>query len=43
MEQVRDAVTGKEPGDTVTIEINRDGETMTLTATLGRQPATPNG
>ncbi len=43
MEQVRDAVTGKEPGDTVTIEINRDGEAMTLTATLGRQPATPNG
>lgn len=43
MEQVRDAVTSKEPGDTVTIEINRDGETMTLTATLGSQPATPTG
>ncbi|MCC6222899.1 MAG: trypsin-like peptidase domain-containing protein [Thermoleophilia bacterium] len=43
MEQVRDAVTSKEPGDTVTIEVNRDGETMTLTATLGSQPATPTG
>jgi S1-C subfamily serine protease len=40
VDEVREAILAKKPGDTVTLEINRDGETMTVTAELGNQPAT---
>ena len=37
---LRDAVTAHKPGDTMKLEIYRDGERRTVTVTLGRQPAT---
>jgi S1-C subfamily serine protease len=37
---LRDAVTAHKPGETMTLEIYRDGTKRTLTVTLGRQPAT---
>ncbi len=42
-EQLQRVVLGKRPGDTLTLEINRDGETLTKTIQLGRQPTTPTG
>jgi S1-C subfamily serine protease len=42
-DQLRDVVLSKRPGDELTLEINRDGETLTLTVELGSQPATPSG
>jgi S1-C subfamily serine protease len=38
---LRDAVTAHKPGETMTLEIYRDGEKSTITVTLGQQPATP--
>jgi len=35
--EVRDAVTAHEPGDEVEIELRREGEKVTVTATLGRR------
>ena len=35
--EVRDAITGHEPGDEVEIELRREGEDVTVTATLGRR------
>jgi S1-C subfamily serine protease len=42
-DQLREIVLSKKPGDTLALEINRNGQTMTITATLGRQPTTPTG
>lgn len=42
-DELRDVVLSKRPGDPLTLEINRDGKTMTLTIELGRQPTTPTG
>jgi putative serine protease PepD len=40
VDDVREAILAKKPGDTITLEINRDGQTMTVSVELGRQPAT---
>ena len=37
---LRDAVTAHKPGETMKLEIYRDGERRTVTVTLGRQPTT---
>jgi S1-C subfamily serine protease len=42
-DELRDVVLSKRPGDDLTLDIDRDGETLTLTVELGRQPATPSG
>jgi S1-C subfamily serine protease len=34
-EEVRDAIRSNEPGDEVEIELQRDGEALTITAELG--------
>jgi putative serine protease PepD len=39
-EDVRDAIDSRDPGDRVEVRIRRDGETRTLTVTLGERPAT---
>jgi S1-C subfamily serine protease len=41
--ELRDAVLSKKPGDTITLEVKRDGETLTISVELGRQPTTPTG
>ncbi|HZG36995.1 MAG TPA: trypsin-like peptidase domain-containing protein [Gaiellaceae bacterium] len=43
IEQLRDVLAKHEPGERVTLRIYRGASTRTLTATLGRQPATPQG
>ncbi len=43
VDQVRDAVRSKRPGDSLTVEIKRDDSTKTFTIELGRQPSTPAG
>ena len=43
VDQLRDVVLGKKPGDTIELEIIRDGETLTISVELGRRPATPTG
>ena len=42
-DQLREIVLAKKPGDNLSLEINRDGKTMTVNIKLGRQPATPTG
>jgi S1-C subfamily serine protease len=42
-DQLREIVLSKDPGDTITLEINRDGEVQTVTVELGSQPDTPTG
>ncbi len=42
-DQLRDVVLSKKPDDTLDLEINRDGKTLTLSVKLGRQPITPTG
>jgi S1-C subfamily serine protease len=37
---LRDAVTAHKPGDTITLELYRDGKRRTVTVTLGEQPST---
>jgi S1-C subfamily serine protease len=36
-----DALDGSEPGDSVEVEIERDGDRERLDVTLGTRPATP--
>jgi S1-C subfamily serine protease len=43
IEQLRDVLAKHEPGDRVTLRIYRGASARTLTVTLGRQPATPQG
>jgi S1-C subfamily serine protease len=43
IDQLRDVVTEKAPGQTVTLEIYRGSTKKKLTVKLGRQPATPPG
>ena len=38
---VTDALDGSEPGDSVEVEIERDGDRERLDITLGTRPATP--
>ena len=40
-DQLRDAISGKRPGDTVELEIYRGDKEMTLKVKLGRQPSSP--
>ncbi len=42
-ETVRDAIRGSKPGDTLSIEVDRGGQTKTLEAVLGSQPVTAVG
>ena len=43
IEELRDAVSGKKPGDKVKLVIYRDASKTSVTVTLGRQPASPQG
>jgi S1-C subfamily serine protease len=43
IEQLRDAISGKKPGDKVSLVIYRDASRTSVTVTLGRQPASPQG
>jgi len=42
-DQLREAVLAKQPGDSLTLRINRNGKVMTVNVKLGRQPTTPTG
>jgi S1-C subfamily serine protease len=43
IEELRDAVAGRKPGDKVSLVIYRDAKKTSVTVTLGRQPASPQG
>ncbi|HEY5905840.1 MAG TPA: trypsin-like peptidase domain-containing protein [Actinomycetota bacterium] len=43
IEELRDAISGKRPGDKVKLVIYRDASKTSVTVTLGRQPASPPG
>ena len=43
LEELRDAISGKKPGDKVTLVIYRDANKSSVTVTLGRQPPSPQG
>jgi S1-C subfamily serine protease len=43
VDQLRDVIEEKNPGDSLELEIRRDGETRTVTVTLGRRPTSPQG
>ena len=43
MEQLRERVAAKEPGDTMELELYRGDEKRTVDVKLGRQPASPRG
>ncbi len=43
LEELRDEILSHKPGDTIELEVNRDGTPLTITVELGRQPATPTG
>ncbi len=41
IEDLRDVIAAHRPGDTIELQIYRDGTKKTVTVTLGRQPTTP--
>jgi len=43
IEELRDAISARKPGDKVTLVIYRDATKTSVTVTLGRQPASPQG
>jgi S1-C subfamily serine protease len=43
LEELRDEILSHKPGDTIELEVNRDGTPLTITVELGRQPNTPTG
>jgi S1-C subfamily serine protease len=43
IDQLRDAIAGRKPGDKVSLTIYRDAKKTSVTVTLGRQPASPQG
>jgi putative serine protease PepD len=43
IEELRDAIAGDKPGDKVSLVIYRDANKSSVTVTLGRQPASPQG
>ena len=43
IEQLRDAIAGARPGDKVSLVIYRDAHKSSVTVTLGRRPASPQG
>jgi S1-C subfamily serine protease len=43
LDELRDEILSHKPGDTIELEVNRDGTPLTITVELGRQPTTPTG
>ncbi|MFN8185552.1 MAG: trypsin-like peptidase domain-containing protein [Gaiellales bacterium] len=43
LEQLRDIVLGKKPGDTLDLEVIRDGQDLTISVELGTRPSTATG
>jgi len=43
VDQLRDVISGKKPGQKVKLEIWRGDKHMTLDVKLGRQPSSPRG
>jgi S1-C subfamily serine protease len=43
IEELRDAIAAHMPGEKIKLQIYRDGERTSLTVTLGRRPASPQG
>jgi S1-C subfamily serine protease len=43
VEELRDILAGHSPGDTIELEVYRDGAKRTVTVELGRQPSSPRG
>jgi S1-C subfamily serine protease len=43
LQRLRDLLAAKKPGQTIRLELYRDGEKRTVSVVLGRQPRTPQG
>ena len=43
IEELRDAIASLEPGDKLKLQLYRDGDKTSVTVTLGRRPASPQG
>jgi len=43
IEELRDAIAARKPGDKVRLVVYRDGSKKSVTVTLGRQPSSPQG
>jgi S1-C subfamily serine protease len=43
IEELRDAISALEPGDKLKLQLYRDGDKTSVTVTLGRRPASPQG
>jgi S1-C subfamily serine protease len=43
VEELRDAIAAHEPGDKIKLQLYRDGDKTSVTVTLGRRPASPQG
>jgi S1-C subfamily serine protease len=43
LEQLRDIVLGKKPGDTLDLEVIRDGQALTISVELGSRPSSATG
>ncbi len=43
IEELRDAIASHEPGDKIKLQLFRDGDRTSVTVTLGRRPASPQG
>ena len=43
IEELRDAIASHEPGDKIKLQLYRDGDRTSVTITLGRRPASPQG
>jgi putative serine protease PepD len=43
VDQLRELIEERDPGDELTLEIRRDGENRTVTVKLGRRPTSPQG
>jgi S1-C subfamily serine protease len=42
-DELRELIEGKDPGDELTLVVNRDGDERTVTVKLGRRPSSPQG
>jgi len=42
-DELRELIEGKDPGDELTLVVNRDGDERTVTVKLGRRPTSPQG
>jgi putative serine protease PepD len=43
LDQLRDVISGKKPGDSLTLHLYRGDKKITVTVKLGRQPSSPRG